>query len=80
MPGVADSDVVREIKGLIRKGEARATCRFVGLPEGRAHFLNMPFYETGLVKKRSIGKEDVKIIVDLLNEIQPHQIYAAGDF
>ena len=78
-PGAVDSDVVREIKGLIRRGEARATCRFVGLPESRAHFLNMPFYETGLVKKRVLGKEDVKIIVDVLNEIQPDQIYAAGD-
>ena len=43
------------------------------------HFLDMPFYETGLVKKKPIGEEDVQIIVDLLNDIKPHQIYAAGD-
>ena len=78
-PGAVDSQEVREIKGLIRRGEAKATCHFVGLPEGRAHFLDMPFYETGLVKKKPIDKEDVKLIVDLLNEVKPHQIYAAGD-
>jgi glucosamine-6-phosphate deaminase len=78
-PGALDSKLVKEIKGLIRKGEAKAGCRFVGLPEDRAHFLDMPFYETGLVKKNPIGKEDIQIIVDLLQEIKPHQIYAAGD-
>lgn len=78
-PGAIDSQEIREIKGLIRRGEAKATCRFVGLPEGRAHFLDMPFYETGLVKKKPIGEEDIRLIVDLLNEVQPQQIYAAGD-
>ncbi len=65
-PGEMDSDLVKEIKGLIRKGEARAACRFVGLPDERMHFLNMPFYETGLVKKNPVGKGDVQLIVDLL--------------
>ena len=78
-PGELDSIEVREIKGLIRKGEAKAGCRFVGLPDDRAHFLDMPFYETGLVKKNPLQDEDIKIIVDLLQEIKPHQIFAAGD-
>ncbi len=39
----------------------------------------MPFYETGLVKKNPLGDEDVRVIIDLLQEIQPHQVYAAGD-
>jgi len=77
--GTLDSVIVREIKGLIRRGEAKAACRFVGLPDERAHFLNMPFYETGMVKKNPIGDEDVKLIADLLQEVRPHQIYAAGD-
>jgi glucosamine-6-phosphate deaminase len=77
--GELDSAIVREIKGLIRRGEAKAACRFVGLPDDRAHFLDMPFYETGLVKKRPVGQEDVKLIKDLLQKIKPHQIYAAGD-
>lgn len=78
-PGELDSAIVREIKGLIRKGEAKAACRFVGLTDDRAHFLDMPFYETGTVKKNPIGDQDVKLIVDLLQEIKPQQIYAAGD-
>lgn len=78
-PGEVDSDEVRTIKGLIRKSEAKAACRFVGLPEGRAHFLDMPFYETGLVKKNPLSEADINLIVDLLNTIKPHQIFAAGD-
>ena len=39
----------------------------------------MPFYETGRVKKKPLGEADVQITVDLLQRIQPHQIYAAGD-
>ena len=74
-----DISEVREIKGLIRKGEAKNTCRFVGIKKENAHFLEMPFYETGTIRKKPIGEADIQIIVDLIEEIQPHQIYAAGD-
>ncbi len=74
-----DIPEVREIKGLIRKGEAKNTCRFVGIKKENAHFLEMPFYETGTIRKKPIGETDIQIIVDLIEEIQPHQIYAAGD-
>jgi len=74
-----DTAAVRHIKGIIRRGEAKATCRFVGIPDENAHFLNLPFYETGTIAKSPIGEADVKIIMDLIREIKPHQIYAAGD-
>lgn len=74
-----DIPEVRYIKGLIRKGEARATCHFVGIPDEQIHFMEMPFYETGAIKKNPIGIADVKITSDLIENIKPHQIYAAGD-
>jgi glucosamine-6-phosphate deaminase len=70
---------VREIKGLIRKGEAIAGARFCGLPDKQIHFLNMPFYETGRRKKAPLSQADIDLIVDLIKEVRPHQIYAAGD-
>jgi glucosamine-6-phosphate deaminase len=79
LPGHIDTPEVLKIKGLIRKGEAQSTCRFVGIPDQNAHFLNMPFYETGLVKKNPIGRADIDCIKQLLTELQPHQIFAAGD-
>lgn len=79
IPGEMDSAEVMAIKGLIRRGEAKAGCRYVGIPDEHIHFLDMPFYETGLVKKKPLGERDIKIIVDLLEKIKPHQIYAAGD-
>lgn len=70
---------VRTIKGVIRRGEARAGARFCGLNDDHIHFLDMPFYETGRNRKKPLGEEDVQIIMDLLEEIKPHQVYAAGD-
>ncbi|MBI1370689.1 MAG: glucosamine-6-phosphate deaminase [Planctomycetes bacterium] len=78
-PGQTDSPQIQKIKGMIRRGEAKAGARAAGVPEEHCHFLDMPFYETGTVRKKAIGDEDVKIIVELLREIKPHQIYAAGD-
>jgi len=77
--GQVDSETVQQIKTLIRRGEAAAATRVCGLPGERLHFLDMPFYETGRVRKRPLSEEDIQMIVDLVNEIQPHQIYAAGD-
>ncbi|MGM0546810.1 MAG: glucosamine-6-phosphate deaminase [Bacteroidota bacterium] len=78
-PAQVDSDEIKHIKGLIRRGEAKAAARYCGVPEEKLHFLDMPFYETGRVKKKPLSQEDVDIIVDLLREIKPHQVYAAGD-
>ncbi|MBO7314270.1 MAG: glucosamine-6-phosphate deaminase [Alistipes sp.] len=69
-----------DIKGAIRRAEARAAVRSFGLnPDTNAHFLNMPFYETGGIKKGEITDKDIEIVVKLLRDIKPHQIYAAGD-
>ena len=68
-----------ELKGAIRRAEAKAAVRSFGLPASHAHFLNLPFYETGGIKKGELSEEDIAIIVKLLREIEPDQIYAAGD-
>ncbi len=78
-PGEIDSAQVQQLKGLIRRSEARAAGRACGIQAERLHFLDMPFYETGRVRKKPIGPEDVRIVEDLLEKIQPHQVYAAGD-
>jgi glucosamine-6-phosphate deaminase len=78
-PGQVDSPEVQTIKGMIRRGEARAATRSCGLPDDQLHFMDMPFYETGRVKKKPLGEEDISMVVDLLRKVRPHQIYAAGD-
>jgi len=78
-PGQIDSREVRKIKALIRIGEARAAGRHCGADAENLHFLDMPFYRTGRVRKDPLSEQDVQILVDLLERIQPHQIYAAGD-
>ncbi len=78
-PGQSDTKEILGIKAAIRRGEAKAACRFIGIPEDRIHFLELPFYETGKIKKSPISKEDVKIVENIIKQIKPHQIYAAGD-
>ncbi len=75
----SDTPVIREIKGLIRRTEARATAKYVGLKEDQIHFMNLPFYETGLIEKKPMGEEDIAITMKLLREIKPQQIFCAGD-
>lgn len=77
--GEVDAHEVQKIKGLIRRGEAKAGCRYVGIKDENMHFLDMPFYETGLVKKKPLSEADIQIIVDLLRKVKPHQVFAAGD-
>jgi glucosamine-6-phosphate deaminase len=75
-----DTSTIREIKGLIRRCEAKATCRYVGLPDdSRAHFQNLPFYETGAIDKKPMGEADVENTMNLLKQLQPQQIFCAGD-
>jgi glucosamine-6-phosphate deaminase len=67
------------VKASIRRGEARASCRYIGLPESNVHFLDLPFYETGTVKKAPFGEADINLTMEFLRKLKPHQIYAAGD-
>jgi glucosamine-6-phosphate deaminase len=67
------------IKGQIRREEARSACRFVGLKSEHVHFLDLPFYETGAVKKGNLTEKDVLIVMDLIRKVKPHQIFVAGD-
>ena len=69
-----------DLKGAIRRAEARAACRSIGLDDRtNAHFLNLPFYETGGIKKGKLSDDDIEIVKALMREVKPHQIYAAGD-
>jgi glucosamine-6-phosphate deaminase len=78
-PGEVDSPQMLKIKAAIRRTEARAAARFSGVKTENIHFLDLPFYETGRVRKNPIGEKDITIVMDLLQKVQPHQIYAAGD-
>ena len=78
-PGDVDIEEVRDIKRLIRESEAVAGLRTLGLEEGAARFLDLPFYQTGKVRKDPIGPADVAIVRDLLQGIRPDLIFVAGD-
>lgn len=74
-----DIKELRMLKGIIRRQEARSGAMYCGLSDKNIHFLDMPFYETGGVRKNKLSDLDYKLIIDLLNEVKPHQVYAAGD-
>ena len=77
--GDIDSQDIRTIKGLIRRGEARTASTFNQIPLDHVHFLDLPFYESGKIEKLPMGEADVNIVRELITKVQPHQIYVAGD-
>jgi glucosamine-6-phosphate deaminase len=78
-PGEIDPPELQRVKALIRRTEARAAARYSGVDTDHIHFLDLPFYETGRVRKKPISEDDLRITMDLLERVQPHQVYAAGD-
>lgn len=74
-----DSLALRKLKGTIRKRESLAATRYIGIPDDQVHFLNLPFYESGKIKKNPPSQKDIGITNKLIKTIKPHQIYAAGD-
>jgi glucosamine-6-phosphate deaminase len=74
-----DSLEVRKLKGLIRRSESLGATRYLGLLDSNVNFLDLPFYETGTVKKNNLSDADINIMCDIIERIKPHQIYAAGD-
>lgn len=78
-PGDIDAPEMLELKTNIRKAEARSACRYCGISEKNIHFLEMSFYETGRERKNKLTEEDIQLIRDIIHDIKPHQIYAAGD-
>lgn len=80
-PNQPDPEDLRNIKGLIRKGEATAGARYCGLNDDHIHFMEMPFYEKRKSsRKNEISEDDVIVTMALLQKIKPQQIFAAGDF
>lgn len=71
--------IVNKIKGIIRKSEALQACKYIGIEKDKIYNLDMPFYQTGKIKKNDLSSLDIKIVQNLINRIKPHQIFAAGD-
>ncbi|MDE7471685.1 MAG: PIG-L family deacetylase [Paramuribaculum sp.] len=78
-PGDMDSKEIREIKTMIRQAEATIACNYVGVKPQNIHFLRLPFYETGTIKKGELSERDVNIVKKLLEDVKPNQIFVAGD-
>ena len=76
---VLENKEIRNIATLIREKESFAATRFIGIPDSNVHFLRLPFYETGTVKKSAPSSLDLDIMISVISKIKPHQIYAAGD-
>jgi glucosamine-6-phosphate deaminase len=73
-----DSPLLRQFKGLIRRAEARASCQLLGLDLASVLFLDLPFYEKGRYRQFQSTEEDLVVLRELCQRIQPHQIYITG--
>lgn len=78
-PQASDTPDTRRLKGLLRRGEARAALRLAGVPAGAERFLDLPFYENGRYRQFRAGPADVAAVAKLLAGLRPHQIFATGE-
>jgi len=78
-PGEVDIREVQDIKREIREAEAVSAVESLGIARSACRFLNLPFYQTGKVRKDPVGEADIRIIVELFDEVKPEVIYVAGD-
>jgi glucosamine-6-phosphate deaminase len=78
-PGDIDTREVQAVKSLIRRAEALDAARYSGIPEARVHFLDMPFYDTGMVEKRPLDEKDIACVRKVLEQVRPEIVFAAGD-
>ena len=78
-PGQVDIPEIQDIKRIIREAEAISGIETLGLARSAGRFLNLPFYQTGKVRKDPIGPQDVAIVKALLEELKPQHIFVAGD-
>jgi len=79
-PNQSDTVAIRTVKGLVRKGEAIAGARLSGVKNERIHFMDLPFYDRTKFDKHVSFEDDINQTIQLLRDIKPHQIFAAGDF
>ncbi len=77
--GDMDTKEIREIKTMIRQAEATIACNYIGVKPQNIHFLRLPFYETGTIKKGDLSEADIEIVKKLLEDVKPHEIFVAGD-
>ena len=54
-PGEVDSAEIRFLKGRIRRAEAKTACNWMGVKPENVHHLDLPFYETGTIKKGDLS-------------------------
>lgn len=80
LPNQIDTPDVLNVKGFIRKTEAISGARYAGLADDHIHFMALPFYETGKTRKNTVSDIDIQLTMDLLQQVKPQQIFAAGDF
>jgi glucosamine-6-phosphate deaminase len=78
-PGDIDNDAVLRLKRIIREAEAVSGIETFGMSRDQAMFLNLPFYQTGKVRKDPVGDADVEIVLNVLESSRPHMTFVAGD-
>ncbi len=75
----SDSARIRSIKGLLRRGEARASLRDCAFSKDQARFLDLGFYERGRYRQFAPDAADTAAVVRVLREFMPNQIFLTGD-
>lgn len=74
-PGAPDTPLLRNLKRIVREGEAADACRQMN---AQPLFLNLPFYDAPSNQK-AIGEKDIEIMLNTLRQTQPQIVMLTGE-
>lgn len=74
-----DPDLVRRLKGMILRGEARDASSVCRIEQEETQFLDLPFYEEGRYRRFLSTEKDVDCLRSVLSDFRPDIIFATGD-
>ena len=74
-PGAPDVPLLRQLKRLVREGEASDACRKMS---AKPIFLDLPFYGDG-AGRAPIGEADVSRCLTMLERVQPDLVMLTGE-
>lgn len=77
-PGEPDNEHVRYFKGQIFACEGIMACHHLGITDDHIHSISMPFYNEPFGRGK-ISQADVALSRNIIEKVQPHQIFVADD-
>jgi hypothetical protein len=81
LPNQIDTQEIRDVKGFHpQNGGHLRRALMQGCPTAISISRRCLFTKRAKPEKNAVGEEDIRLTMELLQKVKPHQVFAAGDF